>query len=132
MRYFVIIFLIFISCGGTRNTDITKQESFQVINSYTTGEKTVLGSTFIYEPVDPLKPYIVEGKEFKNVKILQSNTKTVEKWKIKIIYRTKIVYRTKIIYRKNDAYLWIGVVAVIGILIFLYLYLPKIKIPFQK
>lgn len=132
MRYFVIIFLIFISCGGTRNTDITKQGYFQVNNSYSTGEKIVLGSSFVYEPVDPLKPYIVDGIEFKNVKISQSNTKTVDKWKIKTFYITKTVYRTKTIKRKNNSYLWVGIVAVIGILFFLWFYLPKIKIPFQK
>lgn len=132
MRFFIIIFLMLTSCGGVRNTGVTKQEAFTVNNSYSTGEKIVLGSSFIYEPVDPLKTYTVEGKEFKNVKISQANTKTLEKWKIKTFYITKTVYRTKTIKRKNNSYLWIGIVAVIGILFFLWFYLPKIKIPFQK
>jgi hypothetical protein len=121
-----------ISCGGTRNTTSEKQEAFEIKNTYLEGSKVVLGSIFIYEPVDPLKPFKIDGKEYKNVKIKSSKTKTVEKWKIKTIYRTRTIYRTKISERENNTYLWVGIVGVIAFFASLLIYLPKLKIPNLK
>ena len=117
MKY-ILILLLFISCG-TRKVENTKKDSIVIQNSYSHGSKIVLGNTFTYTPLDTLKPMVIEGKTYENAIVSNDKSKTVVKWKDRIITKKEIVYKTKTIEKKDNSNIWIGVVAilVIGILI---------------
>ena len=117
MKYIFII-LIFVSCGS-RKVENTKKDSIVIQNSYSHGSKIVLGNTFTYTPLDTLKPMVIEGKTYENAIVSNDKSKTVVKWKDRIITKKEIVYKTKTIEKKDNSNIWIGVVAilVIGILI---------------
>ena len=117
MKYIFII-LIFVSCGS-RKVENTKKDSIVVQNSYSQGSKIVLSNTFTYTPLDTLKPMVIEGKTYENTIVSNDKSKTVVKWKDRIITKKEIVYKTKTIEKKDNSNIWIGVVAilVIGILI---------------
>jgi hypothetical protein len=133
MKRLSIIFVLFIiGCGGTRNTNNEKAEKIEIKNTYSNGSKIVLSTNLIYEPIDVLKPFKIEGKTYQNVKITNSKVETKIKWNTKTIYRTKTIYKTKIIERKDNTLLWIGVAFIVCGFVFLYFYLPKIKKPLFK
>ena len=117
MKYLIIL-LLFISCG-TRKVESTQKDSIVIQNSYSQGSKIVLGNTFTYTPLNSLKPMVIEGKTYENTIISNDKSKTAVKWKDRIITKKEIIYKTKIIEKKDNANIWIGVVAilVIGILI---------------
>ena len=117
MKYIFII-LLFVSCG-TRKTEVVHKDSIVIKNSYSQGSKIVFGNSFTYTPLDSLKPMIIEGKTYENAIVSNDKSKTVVKWKDRVITKKEIVYKTKIIEKKDNANIWIGVVAilVIGILI---------------
>ena len=117
MKY-ILILLLFISCG-TRKVESTQKDSIVIQNSYSHGSKIVLGNTFTYTPLDTLKPMVIEGKTYENAIVSNDKSKTVVKWKDRIITKKEIVYKTKTIEKKDNSNIWIGVVAilVIGILI---------------
>ena len=117
MKY-ILILLLFISCGS-RKVESTQKDSVVVQNSYSQGSKIVLSNVFTYTPLDTLKPMIIEGKTYKNAIVSNDKSKVITKWKDRIITKKEIVYKTKIIEKKDNANIWIGVVAilVIGILI---------------
>ena len=117
MKYIFII-LIFVSCG-TRKVENTQKDSIVVQNSYSQGSKIVLSNTFTYTPLDSLKPMVIEGKTYENAIVSNDKSKTVVKWKDRIITKKEIIYKTKIIEKKDNANIWVGIaiVLVIGILI---------------
>ena len=117
MKYLFIV-LIFVSCG-TRKTEVVHKDSIVVQNSYSQGSKIVFSNTFTYTPLDSLKPMVIEGKTYENAIVSKDRSKTVVKWKDRIITKKEIIYKTKIIEKKDNANIWIGVVTilVIGILI---------------
>ena len=117
MKYIFII-LIFVSCG-TRKTEVVHKDSIVIENNYSHGSKIVLSNTFTYTPLDSLKPMVIEGKTYENAIVSNDKSKTVIKWKDRIITKKEIVYKTKTIEKKDNSNIWIGVVAilVIGILI---------------
>ena len=126
MRYLLILFLI-VGCGGVRNSNVDKKDSFEVKNTYTEGSKVIMSSNLTYEPINALKPFKIEGKNYENVKISNSTLKLITKWKTKLVYRTKTIYKTKTVQRKNNTYLWIGLLFVFLLFLLLYLKTPKIK-----
>ena len=117
MKY-ILILLLFISCG-TRKVESTQKDSIVIQNSYSQGSKIVLSNTFTYTPLNSLKPMVIEGKTYENAIVSNDKSKTVVKWKDRIITKKEIVYKTKTIEKKDNSNIWIGVVAilVIGILI---------------
>jgi len=117
MKYIFII-LIFVSCG-TRKVEITKKDSIVIQNSYSQGSKIVLSNTFTYTPLNSLKPMVIEGKTYENTIVSNDKSKTVVKWKDRIITKNEIIYKTKIVEKKDNANIWVGIIAVIviGILI---------------
>ena len=117
MKY-ILILLLFISCG-TRKVENTQKDSIVVQNSYSQGSKIVLSNTFTYTPLDTLKPMVIEGKTYENAIVSNDKSKTVVKWKDRIITKKEIVYKTKIVEKKDNSNIWIGIaiVLVIGILI---------------
>lgn len=126
------LLLTLLSCGGTRDTANEKAEVFKVENTYTQGSKTLLLTDLSFEPIDPLKPFSVDGRKFENVRINSSSKQIVEKWKTKTVYRTKTVYQTRTATRENNAYLWIGLAAVLAFFVFLWFYIPKLRAPSLK
>ena len=72
MKYLIILSLILISCGGSRKVDTVKRDSISINNTYSNGSKIVLSSNVIFEPIDALKPFKVDGKEYLNVKVTNS------------------------------------------------------------
>ena len=94
MKY-ILIFLLIVSCG-TRKVESEKLERIEVNNTYSSGSKIVLGTNLTFTPFDNTKVFKVDGKEYDNVIVSNATTKVVERWKIKIIYRTKTIYQTKI------------------------------------
>ena len=117
MRYLIIL-LLFISCG-TRKVESTQKDSIVIQNSYSQGSKIVLSNIFTYRPLDTLKPMVIEGKTYENAIVSNDKSKTVVKWKDRIITKNEIIYKTKIVEKKDNANIWVGIIAVIviGILI---------------
>jgi len=118
MKY-LLIFLLLVGCG-TRKLESEIFEGIEINNTYSTGSKIVLGTNLTFTPFDNSKPFKVDGKKYSNVVVSSSTNKIVEKWKIKIIYRTKTIYQTKIIEKKDNSNLWIGIVFVVGLFVFLW------------
>ena len=122
MKYLFIV-LIFVSCG-TRKTEVVHKDSIVIENSYSQGSKIILSNIFTYTPLDSLKPMVIEGKTYENAIVSNDKSKTVVKWKDRIITKKEIIYKTKIIDKKDTANIWIGIVfdfvfvLVIGLVIY--------------
>ena len=120
--------MLAMSCGGTRKTDTQIKDSIHIENNYSQGTKIVLGNTFIYKPFDSLKPMVIEGKVYQNVIISNDKTKIVEKWRDRFITKTVVVEKNKTTDKTNYIYLWLGMFLIVCSFVFLWFYLPKLKI----
>jgi hypothetical protein len=60
MKYLILLFLI-IGCG-TRKVDNQQRDSISINNIYSNGSKIVLSTDVIFEPIDALKPFKIDGK----------------------------------------------------------------------
>ena len=118
MKY-IFILLLFISCGS-RKVESAQKDSIVVQNSYSQGSKIVLGNTFTYSPLNSLKPMIIEGKTYENTIVSNDKSKTVVKWKDRIITKKEIIYKTKITDKKDNSNIWIGIVFVLVIGLVIY------------
>ena len=118
MKYLFII-LLFVSCG-TRKTEVIHKDSMVIENSYSQGSKIVLGNTFTYIPLDSLKPMVIEGKTYENAIVSNDKSKTVVKWKDRVVTKKEIIYKTKSIDKKDNSNLWIGIVFVLVIGLVIY------------
>ena len=116
---FIFIILLFVSCG-TRKTEVVHKDSIVIENSYSQGSKIILGNTFTYSPLNSLKPMVIEGKTYENAIVSNDKSKTVVKWKDRIITKKEIIYKTKIIDKKDNANIWIGIVFVLVIGLVIY------------
>jgi len=110
--------IILLSSCGTRKTDTQQRDSIHIENNYSQGSKIVLGNTFTYTPFNPLKPMIIDKKEYVNVII--SNDKTIVKtnWKNRNITKTITIEKTKATKKTDNTFLYIGLfsVLIIGVL----------------
>ena len=120
MKYIFIVF-IFVSCG-TRKTEVVHKDSIVIENSYSQGSKTVLSNIFTYTPLDSLKPMVIEGKTYENAIVSNDKSKTVVKWKDRVITKKETIYKTKNIDKKDNSNLWIGIVFVFVLVIVLVIY----------
>jgi len=127
-NYLIFISLLLISCGGTRQTTTEKHEQFTINNEYSEGSKIVLGNSFTYTPFDALKPMKIEGKVYENAIVSNYRSKTITKWKDRNIVKTITIEKTKQTERKDNTLLYLGSVLIIGCLVFLWFWLPKIKV----
>jgi len=123
MKY-LLIFLLILGCG-TRKVESEKLGSIEVNNTYSQGSKIVLGTNLTFTPFDNSKPFKVGGKKYENVIVSNSTNKVVEKWKIKIIYRTKTIYQTKTIEKTDYTILYASMFFIACLFIFLWFYLKK-------
>jgi hypothetical protein len=119
MKYLILLFLI-IGCG-TRKVDMVKHDSISINNTYSNGSKIVLSTDVVFEPIDALKPFKIDGKVYENVKVTNSKKEIVEKWRDRNITKTITIEKTKVSEKKDNAILWIGLFAVFvaGIIIYL-------------
>ena len=115
----IFIVLIFVSCG-TRKTEVVHKDSIVVENSYSQGSKITLSNIFTYTPLDSLKPMVIEGKTYENTIVSNDKSKTVVRWKDRVITKKEIIYKTKIIDKKDNANIWIGIVFVLVIGLVIY------------
>jgi len=83
MKYIFTV-LIFVSCG-TRKTEVVHKDSIVVENSYSQGSKIILSNIFTYTPLDSLKPMVIEGKTYENAIVSNDKSKTVVKWKDRVV-----------------------------------------------
>ena len=118
MKYIFTV-LIFVSCGN-RKTEVVHKDSIVVENSYSQGSKIILSNIFTYTPLDSLKPMVIEGKTYENAIVSNDKSKTVVKWKDRVVTKKEIIYKTKSIDKKDNSNLWIGIffVFVIGLVIY--------------
>ena len=118
MKHLFIV-LIFVSCG-TRKTEVVHKDSIVIENNYSKGSKIVLGNIFTYTPLDSLKPMVIEGKTYENAIVSNDKSKTVVKWKDRVVTKKEIIYKTKSIDKKDNSNLWIGIVFVLVIGLVIY------------
>ena len=123
MKY-LLIFLLIVGCGS-RKVESEKVGSIEVNNTYSQGSKIVLGTNLTFTPFDNSKPFKVGGKKYENVIVSNATTKVVERWKIKIIYRTKTIYQTKITEKTDYTILYASIFFIACLFIFLWFYLKK-------
>jgi len=121
MRYLLILLLLLTSCGTRRvnkSTEETKQDKVEVIqNNIQVKENVsvkVIDSTdeICIEPIDSIKPMVIDGKSYLNVKIKHKkrkvNTSIVLDKTVsdtgtkKTVEKTEVVKDIKIIERKTS------------------------------
>jgi hypothetical protein len=121
MRYLLILLLLLTSCGTRRvnkSTEETKQDKVEVIqNNIQVKENVsvkVIDSTdeICIEPIDSIKPMVIDGKSYLNVKIKHKkrkvNTSIVldktasDTGTKKTVEKTEVVKDVKIIERKTS------------------------------
>jgi len=127
-NYLIFLLLFLISCGGTRQTATEKHEEVIIKNTYSQGEKIILGNTFTYTPLDAIKPMVIEGKEYKNAIVSNDQSKVIEKWKNRNITKAITVKKVKQIERKDNTLLWVGISAVVMVGVVLYFKIPILHI----
>ena len=127
-NYLIFLSLLLISCGGIRQTNTQTKDSVSINNTYSQGEKILLGNIFTYTPFDALKPMVIEGKEYKNVIVSNDKSKIITKWKNRNITKTITVEKSKQIERKDNTLLLIGIASVVMVGVVAYLKIPSFKI----
>lgn len=129
MKNLLILILLFtlFSCG-TRKTELEKSDNIKVENTYQEGSKIVLGNTFTYKPFDNLKPMVIEGKTYNNTIISNDKSKIIEKWKNKYITKTITIEKKKTTERSDNTMLWVLIALIVCGFVFLWFYLPKLKV----
>jgi hypothetical protein len=55
-----------------RKPNTVKRDSISINNTYSNGSKIVLSTDVIFEPIDALKPFKIDGKVYENVKVTNS------------------------------------------------------------
>ena len=122
----LLLFAVY-GCGGTRNVGAIKKDSIHIENTYSQGTKIVLGNTFIYKPIDALKPMWIDGKEYRNAVISSDKSKIVEKWKNRNITKTIVIEKNKTTTRTDNTMLWLGMFLILVVAVWLFIYLQKLK-----
>jgi len=126
-NYLIFLLLLFISCGGTRQTSTEKHSNIEIQNSYSEGSKIVLGNTFTYTPFDALKPMKIEGKEYVNAIVKSDKSKMVTKWNDRNITKTITIEKTKQTTREDNTWLYIGLFAFLVLGVLAWFKLPNFK-----
>ena len=134
MKYLILI-LIFVSCG-TRKTDRQYHEfksnySFND-SSYTLNQNIRLNDIGELVPIDNTKPFIVDGKEYFNVSIKFDKSKfedfELNKKNIGTSTGQSEILETKQTEKSDNTILWIFIALIVCGFVFLWLYLPKLRI----
>ncbi len=121
MRYLLILLLLLTSCGTrkvNKSTEEVKQDKVEVIQTNVQIKENtvvkVIDSTdeICIEPIDSIKPMVIDGKSYLNVKIKHKkrkvNTnivldKTMSDTSVKnVVEKTEVVKDVKVIERKTS------------------------------
>lgn len=127
MKYLFLL-LILASCGkrtASNQSTYIKTDSLSVENSRVLSQNIRLNDLYALVPFDPLKPMIIDGKQYFNVSIKYDKSKFED---FKIEENTKIIEikkenesKSKLTEKKDNSNLWIGIVFVVGLLIIIYI-----------
>ena len=121
MRYLLILLLLLTSCGTrkvNKSTEETKQDKVEIVqNNIQVKENAavkVIDSTdeISIEPIDSIKPMVIDGKSYLNVKIKHKKRKvntsiildktTSDTSEKKTVEKTEVVKDDKVIERKTS------------------------------
>ena len=132
---FCLVTIILAGCG-TRNTGKSrieiKHDTLKVNNNYELKQNSSFNDIFSVKPIDNTKPIIINGISYYNASILfdKSIKNGLEiKGSENLSYSSvSKVSESKNTESKNNNFMWIGIVFVVSLFIFLWFYLPKLKI----
>lgn len=133
---FCLATIILAAGCGTRNTCKSrveiKSDTLKVNNSYELAQNSTFYDIFELKPIDNTKPIIINGISYYNASILfdKSIKNGIEiKGSENLSYSSSSkVSESKTTESKNNNFMWIGIVFVVSLFIFLWFYLPKLKI----
>ena len=133
MKYLLILLLL-ISCG-TRKTSqqktTFKSDSLSIENTRVLKQNIELRDIYSIKPFDVLKPMVIDGKEYFNASIVFDNSEIkefqIEQKKLSVDVSKKSVEKVKEIEKSDTSNLWIGIAFVVGLFVFLWFYLPRIR-----
>ena len=83
--FYSIILLITISSCGSRKKEVQKRLEIKTSEEVLFDRGNITSETnfdtrdVIWEPIDPSQPFIIDGKEFVNVKITKKEDKSIQK-----------------------------------------------------
>ena len=131
----ILLLLLFVSCG-TRKTakeyHTFKSDTLKVNNNYELAQNNTFNDILELKPIDNTKPIIINGKSYYNASI--TFDKSIKN-RIEIKGSENLSYsggsevsESKNTEKKDNTILWIGIVFVIALFVFLWFYLPKLKI----
>ena len=129
-----ILIGVVISCG-TRKTKtshhVFKSDSIIVDNSVILGQNIRFNNIVSLKPINPLKPIIFDGKEYFNASVVFDNSEIkdfqIEQKNLSVDVSKKKVEKVKETEKSDTSNLWIGIAFVVGLFVFLWFYLPRIR-----
>jgi len=130
----VIILLLLSSCG-TRKTDkkyheIKSNYSFND-SSYILNQNVRLNDIGEISPIDNAKPFFVDGKEYFNVSIKFDKSKfndfELNQTYTGTVNGTSEISDNRQTEKKDNALLYLGIVLIVGCLVFAWFYLKRIN-----
>ena len=132
---FCLVAITMDGCGtritGKSRIEI-KHDTLKINNYYELAQNSTFNDILELKPIDNTKPIIINGKSYYNASILfdKSIKNGIEmKGSENLSYSgSSEVSNKKNTESKNYNFLWIGIVFVIALFIFLWFYLPKLKI----
>jgi hypothetical protein len=137
MKYFLILLLLFISCGTRKsetNKTNVKDDRITIENTYSTGEKIILSDVFTLSPFDGLKPMLIDGRSYTNVVVKHDKSKVKEKYfnitKKIFITKTITLLKNKETKKTDNTILYIGLFFVFCLFVFLWFYFKTDNILF--
>ena len=121
---------------GTRKTakeyHTFKSDTLNINNNYELKQNSFFNDILSVKPIDNTKPIIIDGISYYNASILfdKSIKNGIEiKGSENLSYSSvSKVSESKNTESKNHNFMWIGIVFVVSFFIFLWFYLPKLKI----
>ena len=129
-----ILIGVVISCG-TRKTKtshhVFKSDSIIVDNSVILGQNIRFNNIVSLKPINPLKPIIFDGKEYFNASVVFDNSEIkdfqIEQKNLSVDVSEKSVEKVKETQKSDTSNLWIGIAFVVGLFVFLWFYLTRIR-----
>ena len=129
-----ILIGVVISCG-TRKTKtshhVFKSDSIIVDNSVILGQNIRFNNIVSLKPINPLKPIIFDGKEYFNASVVFDNSEIkdfqIEQKNLLVDVSKKKVGKVKEKQKSDTSNLWIGIAFVVGLFVFLWFYLTRIR-----
>lgn len=137
-NFFLATLLVFFatSCGGKRSTvksriDI-KSDSIKINNNIVLTQNSALYDVISFVPIDNTKPIILNGVAYYNTSIKFDKSKfgNLELKNLSSLSysSTDSLEKSKETEKTDNTLLYIGLAFVVGLFVFLWFYLPRIKL----